>query len=194
MSAAGALRGQLDRVHAVVGGVVVAGLVVHRVDVRARRVRLVPGLPPHLRIGEVDIGAVVRQSDMDDWTRAASLPVRLRFRREGISARAGLAGLRLGEVLVDLAVDGHRLRLVPHRVDVLGVAMNNPSTNLLQLALPLPPLPARARLRRLVARDREVEIWFSAAGLDQTLTPAAMRALRHRLGHLRTQSVSSTQP
>jgi hypothetical protein len=181
---AGALRGQLDGVRAVVGGVTVAGLVLHRVDVRARRVRVVPGFPPHLRVGEIDVGAFVRQKDMDAWTRSASLPVRLRFRPNGIAARAGLVGVRLGEVLVDLTVDGRRLRLLPRRVDVLGRGMSNPATGLFRIALPLPPLPVSARLLRLVNHDDEIEVWLSAAGLDQELTPAALGALRARLGRL----------
>jgi hypothetical protein len=184
VSPVGVLRGQLDGVRAVVGGVVVAGLVLHRVDLRARRVRVVPGLPPHLRVGEVDVGAFVRQEDMDTWTRSASLPVRLRFRPNGIAARAGLVGVRLGEALVDLTVDGRRLRLVPRRVDVLGRGMNNPSTGLFRVVLPLPPLPVSARLRRLVHHDGEIEVWLSVAGLDQELTPGAITALRDRLGHL----------
>lgn len=181
---AGLLRGQLDGVRAVVGGVVVAGLVLHRVDVRARRVRVVPGLPPHLRVGEIDVGAFVRQEDMDVWTRSASLPIRLRFRPNGIAARAGLVGVRLGEVLVDLTVDGRRLRLVPRRVDVLGRGVNNPSAGLFRVVLPLPPLPVSARLLRLVHHDNELEVWLSVAGLDQELTPAAITALRDRLGRL----------
>lgn len=184
MSPGGLLRGELDGVRAVVGGVVVAGLVLHRVDVRARHVRLVPGVPPHLKVGEVDVGALVRQEDMDAWTRAASLPVRLRFRRDGIAARAGIVGVRLGEVVVDLTVEGRRLRLVPQRADVFGVGVNNPSTGLLRLVLPLPPLPASARLRRLVPGDGDVQVWLSAAALDQELSPAAMTRLRDRLGRV----------
>lgn len=194
VSPAGALRGQLDGVRAVVGGVVVAGLVLHRVDVRAHRVRVVPGLPPHLRVGEVDVGAFVRQEDMDAWTRSASLPVRLRFRPNGIAARAGLVGVRLGEVLVDLTADGQRLRLVPRRVDVLGRGMTNPSTGLFRVVLPLPPLPVSARLLRLVHHDDEIEVWLSVAGLDQKLTPGAITALRDRLGrvvHLSTVGPSA---
>jgi len=168
-------------VRAVVGGISVAGLVLRRVDIRARRIRVVPGLPPHLRVGEVDVGATITQSDLDAWTKAAGLPVRLRFRGDGIAARAGLAGVRLGEVVVDLTVEGRRLRLVPRRADVLGVGVTSPSTSLLRLVLPLPPLPAGVRLRRLASADGEVEVWFSAAGLDQELTPAALAGLRDRL-------------
>lgn len=184
LSPAGVLRGELDGVRAVFGGVSVAGLLLHRVDVRARRVGVVPGLPSHLRIGEVDVGVSIRQADMDAWTQAASLPVRIRLRPDGIAARAGLAGVRLGEVVVDLAVDRGRLRLVPRHAGVLGLGLNNPSVRLLRFDLPLLPLPAGARLLRLVPGDGEVEVWFSAAGLDQELTPAAMSTLRGRVGRV----------
>ncbi|HVT77827.1 MAG TPA: hypothetical protein VHD87_12415 [Acidimicrobiales bacterium] len=180
VSPAGVARGQLDVVRVVLGGVVVAGLTIDRVDVRARRVRLVPGLPPVARAADVEVGATVGQGAVDAWTRSAALPVRLRFRPDGVAARAGIARVRLAEVVIDLAVEGRRLRLVPRRAEMLGVTMRNPSTDLLRVVLPLPPLPAGAQLLRLTPEDGSAQVWFSAP-LNQKLTPRALAEVTKRL-------------
>ncbi len=178
------MRGEVDGLRAVVGGVQVAGLQLHRVDLRAKRLRIVPGLPPQLRIGDLEVGVRIRQVDVDAWTRTAALPVRLRLLDAGIGARVGVGGMALGEVLADLSVVGQQFRLVPRRVAVLGVGLTNPSTALLRLVLPLPPLPASGRLVRMVHRREELEVWFSAKKLRQELSPAAVAELQRRLGRL----------
>ena len=161
-------------------GVAVAGLTIDRVDVRARGVRFVPGLPPWVRAADVEVGATIEQGDIDAWTRSAALPVRLRFRPDGVAARAGIARVRLAEVVIDLAIDGRRLRLVPRRAEMLGVSMRNPSTELLRVVLPLPPLPAGVELLRLTPEDGTAQVWFRAP-LNQPLTPKALSDLSKRL-------------
>lgn len=180
VSPAGVARGQIDGVRVAVGGVTVAGLAIDRVDVRARGVRLVPGLPPFVRAGDVQVGATVEQSDVDAWARSAALPVRFRFRRDGVAARAGIARVRLAEVVIDLVIDGRSLRLVPLRAEMLGVAVRNPSTDLLRVVLPLPPLPAGVRLLRLTPQEGSAQVWFSVP-LNQKLTPHALADASKRL-------------
>jgi hypothetical protein len=179
LSPAGISRGQLDAVRVVMGGVTVAGLRIGRVDVRARRVRLVPGLPPLVRAAGVEVGATIDQVAADAWTRSASLPLRFRFRPDGVATRAGIGRVRLGEVVIDLAVEGQRLRLVPRRAEMLGVTMRNPSTDLLRLVLPLPPLPAGAQLMRLTPDEGSAEVWFSVP-LNHKVDPRAIADLSRR--------------
>jgi hypothetical protein len=179
-SPAGVARGELDAVRILMSGVAVAGLTIDRVDVRARGVRFVPGLPPWVRAADVEVGATIEQGDIDAWTRSAALPVRLRFRPDGVAARAGIARVRLAEVVIDLAIDGRRLRLVPRRAEMLGVSMRNPSTELLRVVLPLPPLPAGVELLRLTPEDGTAQVWFRAP-LNQPLTPKALSDLSKRL-------------
>lgn len=180
LSPAGVARGQLDAVRVVVGGISVAGLRIDRIDARARGVRLVPGLPPLVRAAAVEVGATVEQAAADAWTRSASLPLRFRFRSDGVATRAGIGRVRLGEVVIDLAVEGRRLRLVPRRAEMLGVTMRNPSTDLLRLVLPLPPLPAGAQLLRLTPEEGSAEVWFSVP-LNHKVDPRALAEMSRRL-------------
>jgi hypothetical protein len=69
--------------------VLAAGLVLDRVVVRAQRVRVVPGLPPRLRAGPVGLRAYVSQDNVDRWTRAARLPIRLELTADGVQITTG---------------------------------------------------------------------------------------------------------
>ncbi len=181
-----ALRpGRLDT-RVTLGGVAVNGLALESVDVRAHGVSIRPGWPPRLRVETTEVGATVAQAAIDHWTHTVLLPVRLRLDDGGITARAGLAGLRLGEVALDLTVDSGRLRLVPRRVGVLGVGMANPSNGTPKLALPLPPLSRRARLTTLHHAAGEVQAWFTVDTFDEVLSPTAVTRLRRQISRLAT--------
>lgn len=168
--------GWAERARVVVPGVVVAGLRLRDVDARATGVRVVPGVPPRLRVERLDVRVRVDEAALDDWARSVALPVRLRLRPGAVEATAGLAGFRVGGVEVDVAVDDRgRLRLSPLRVSVLGVGLA--SGALPPFALPLPPLPRRARLRALEPGDGIVATTFELAAIDEPLTPSRLAEL-----------------
>lgn len=180
VSPRGLVHGEVDQLGAVVRRLSVAGLTLDRIDVSARRIRIAPGFPPWIRARDVHVGVRLRQADVDAWTRSVALPARFRFAPGGVAARAGFGGLRLAEIVIDIRVDGRRLRIVPQRAAMLGVAMRNPSTDFLRLALPLPLLPAGVQLVELCPAEGTANLSFRAP-LDQPLTPRVIVELSRRL-------------
>ena len=176
LSPAGLLRGEIDVVRVEVPAVMAAGLVLDRVVVRAERARIVPGLPPRLRTGEVRLDAVVSQHNVDRWTRASRLPLRLALREDGVVVSTGLAGIRVGEVVTELDVAGAFLRLRPRRATVVGLPA--PLVRFLRGYLPLPPLPKGSRLRSVRHGDGELTARFELPGLDEPLSPDVSSRLR----------------
>lgn len=168
--------GWAQRVHVVLPGVVVAGLRVREVDARLTGVRVVPGAPPRFRVQRLDVRVRVDESAFDEWARSVALPVRLRLRPGAIEARTGFAGVRLGGLQVDVGVDDRgRLRVAPKRVSLLGVGVG--SGALPAVALPLPPLPRRARLIQLDPDDGLLTLTFAVAAIDEPLSPARLSEL-----------------
>ncbi len=158
----------------------VAGLVVDRFSVRGERVRIVPGLPPRFRAGPVSFRAVVSQDNVDRWTRAARLPLRLELTADGIVVSTGLAGVRFGQVLTELDVAGPFLQLRPTKVSILGLPTS--LTRFLRGYLPLPPLPRGARLRRVEPSDGEIAATFAIEEVDEPLTPDTAVRLGKAMG------------
>lgn len=175
-SPAGLLRGELDVVKVEVPAVLAAGLVLDRLVVRAERVRIAPGLPLRLRAGPVGIRAYVCQENVDRWTRAARLPMRISLTADGVVLTAGVRGIRMGEVLADLEVAGPFLRLAPKRATIAGVP--TPLVRFLRGYLPLPPLPRGARITELLPGDGELAVTFQIDEVDEPLTPDVARRLR----------------
>jgi hypothetical protein len=175
-SPAGLLRGELDVVKVEVPAVLAAGLVLDRLVVRAERVRIQPGLPPRLKAGPVGLRAYVSQGNVDRWTRAARLPLRITLTPDGVVLAAGVGGIRVGEVLADLEVAGPFLRLAPKRASIGGVSA--PLVRLLRGYLPLPPLPRGARLVDLRPGDGELAVTFEVDEVDEAITPDIARRLR----------------
>lgn len=156
-------------------GVVVHGLRIDRVDVRAHQLGLRPGVPTAVRAGWIAVGARLTEADVNTWLATAHLPVRLRFTEEGIRARTGLGGVALGSVDVTVALDEGQLRLAPRRVAVLGIQLGTagvPST-----ALPLPPLPRAAQLTSLVTAPRTLHATLQLPGGSWDLGVEGMRGL-----------------
>jgi hypothetical protein len=180
-SAAGLLRGELDVVKVEIPAVLAAGLVLDRLSVRAERVRVVPGLPPRLRAGPVGIRAFVCQDNVDRWTRASHLPMRIGLTSDGVVLTTGVGGFRMGEVLADLEVAGPFLRLAPKRVRIAG--MPTLLVRFLRGYLPLPPLPRGAHITGLAHGDGELAVTFRLEQVDEPLTPDVARRLRS-LSHL----------
>jgi hypothetical protein len=172
----GLLRGELDVVKIEVPGVLAAGLLIDRLVVRAERVRITPGLPPHVKAGPVGIRAFVCQANVDRWVRTSRLPIRVQLTADGVVLTTGLGGVRMGQVQADLEVAGAFLRLVPKRATIVGVPA--PLTRFLRGYLPLPPLPRGARLREIGHGDGELAVTFEIEELDEALTPDIARRVR----------------
>jgi hypothetical protein len=172
----GMLRGELDLVQVEVPAVLAAGLVLDRIVVRAEHLRVAPGLPPRLQAAPVSLRAYVSQANVDRWTRAAHLPLRLRLTEEGVLVTAGLAGIRMSETLADLEVAGAFLRLAPKRLTIAGVPA--PLVRFVRGYLPLPPLPKGARIVQVRPGDGRLSVTFALDALDEPLTPDITRRLR----------------
>lgn len=143
-------------------GMVVNGLRVDQVDVRAHQIAIRRGSPIAVRARTIVARARLTETDVNWWLTSAHLPLRLRFTDAGIRARTGLAGVALGSIDVTLALDQGRLRLAPQRVAVLGIHLATagvPST-----PLPLPPFPRSARLTDLVTAPSTVTATFQLPG------------------------------
>ena len=175
-SPAGMLRGELDLVQVEVPAVLAAGLVLDRVVVRAERVRVTPGFPPHLRAEPVGLRAYVSQANVDRWTKTSRLPIRITLTEEGVVLAAGLRGVRMGEVLADLEVAGRFLRLVPKRATIGGLPA--PLVRMFRGYLPLPPLPRGARMVDVRPGDGVLAVTFQIDELDEPLTPDIAKRLR----------------
>lgn len=172
----GLLRGELDVVKVEVPGVLAAGLLIDRLVVRAERVRIAPGFPPHLLAGPVGIRAFVSQANVDRWIRTSRLPVRVRLTADGVVVTTGVRGVRMGQVQADLEVAGPFLRLVPRRASIAGVPA--PFARFLRGYLPLPPLPRGAKLREIEHADGEVAVTFVIDEVDEPLSPDVARRVR----------------
>lgn len=172
----GLLRGELDVVKIEVPGVLAAGLLIDRLVVRAERVRITPGLPPHLKAGPVGIRAFVCQDNVDRWVRTSRLPIKVKLTADGVVISTGIRGVRMGQVQADLEVAGPFLRLVPKRATIAGVPA--PLARFLRGYLPLPPLPRGAKLRKIQHGDGELAVTFQLDELDEALTPDIARRVR----------------
>jgi hypothetical protein len=179
LTPAGLLRGELDLVKVELPAYAVAGLVIDRFVVRAKRVRVRPGVPPVLVAGPVWLEVVVSQANVDRWTKDLRLPLRLRLTEEGVITSAGLGGIRMTEVVTEPTVVGGFVQLRPTRASLLGV----PTTlvRFLRGYLPLPPLPRSARLDRVEPSDGELTVVFRIDRFEQPLTPDVTTGLRRLL-------------
>jgi hypothetical protein len=178
-SIAGALAGRLDVVVFELRSLSAAGLVIDRLVVRSEDVTVRPGLPPRLVTGAVGVKAVFTQASIDKWTKRARLPVRLELRSEGVVAHAGVGGLQMSEVLTELTPVGHFLQLRPLRASMFGVSA--PMPPFFRGYLPLPPLPAGARLDRVEPADGELSVFLALEPIDEPLGPDLPRRLAMRL-------------
>ena len=175
----GVAQGRFEVVVVELTSLPVAGLVLDRVVVRGEDVRMQPGLPARLRVASLGVKAVIAQPDVDRWVKASHLPFRLDLCDEGVKMRAGLAGIKMGELLTQVEVEGSLLTLRPVRAEVLG--RHAPLVSLLRGYLPLPPLPAGARLANVVHNDGELAAFFDLGEVDEPITPGLARRLRKRL-------------
>jgi hypothetical protein len=178
-SPGGILQGRFDVVVVELTTLPVAGLVVDRLLFHAEDVRIQPGLPARLKVKALGAKAVIAQADVDRWTKGARLPFRLGLSDEGVLMSAGVGGIKMGEMLTAIEVEGSMATLRPVRAAMFG--RQAPLVNLMRGYLPLPPLPAGVRLVRVVHSDGELVAYFDLGELDEPLTPGLARRLRHRL-------------
>jgi len=179
VSAGGLARGEVDLVRLELPAMFAAGLVIDRVGVRAERVRISPGLPPHFKAGPVDLTATVTQDKVDRWTTAGHLPIRLVLCDDGVAVQAGVAGIRVGRVLTELDVSHGMLRLRPVQARVVGLSA--PLVRFLRGYLPLPPLPRGAQLVEVTHADGELSARFRIDELDEPMTPDVARRIASML-------------
>jgi hypothetical protein len=176
VSSQGLLRGELDIVQVEVPAVLAAGLLIDRLVVRAEHLRVAPGLPPRLQAAPVSLRAYVSQHNVDRWTRTARLPMRLELTVDGVRLTTGIRGFTMSDTLTDLEVAGPFLRLSPKRMTIVGLPA--PMARFVRGYLPLPPLPAGARLRDVRPGDGRLAVTLAVDNLDEPLTPDIARRLR----------------
>jgi hypothetical protein len=175
----GVLQGRFDVVVAELSSIPVAGLVVDRLVFHGDDVRIQPGLPARFKIASLGAKAVIGQADVDRWTKAARLPFRLHLCADGVLMRAGVGGVKVGEMLTTVAVEGSLVTLRPVRAEMFG--RQAPLVTLLRGYLPLPPLPAGVKLVRVDHDDGEMAAFFDLGAVDEPITPGVARRLRSRL-------------
>ena len=176
---ADALRGEVEVITVGVPAMRMAGQRVVRVGGRVDRVRIQPGLFPRLRGGPVSVKAAVTQESVDRWIGSANLPLRLELTADGILSSTGIGSLRVGHVLTELEVGGRWLRLRPRQV----AARELPASirQFLVGNLPLPPLPAGARLIHVAHAEGELVVRVALDDIDEAITPGLPGRLQRRL-------------
>jgi hypothetical protein len=173
VSAGGLARAEIDVVRLELPAVLLAGLVLDRITLRAERVRISPGLPPHLRAGPVDVTATVSQVDVDRWTADGRLPLRLELADAGVVVTTGVAGIRFSHLLTELDVSHGLLRLRPVRASIIGLPA--PLVRFLRGYLPLPPLPRKAHLVEVLHTQGELSARFRIDDFEEPMTPDVAR-------------------
>ncbi len=170
------LLGRLSRARILIRGARAGGLLLEEVDIRVSGLALVPSWPPRLRVTHVEARVHLDQKALDSWSKRVGLPVRLRLRPGRVVARTGIAGLRLSEADMDVQIEDRTLRLVPRRINVLG--MEASGSRLGRVALPLPKLPRDARLESLEPEESALRACIAVDNLDEELTRERLQAVR----------------
>lgn len=185
------LLGRLPRGRIVINGVRAGGLFLQEVDVRVNGLALVSSWPPRIRVAHVEARIHLDQRSLDSWSKSVGLPVRLRLRPGRVVARTGIAGLRLSEADMDVQLEDRTLRLVPRRINVLG--METSGSRLGRIALPLPQLPRDARLESLEPEESALRARLSVDNLDEELTKERIQALRKMASSVMTPASKSQE-
>ncbi|MGC1512322.1 MAG: LmeA family phospholipid-binding protein, partial [Acidimicrobiales bacterium] len=170
------LLGKLSRARILIRGARAGGLFLEEVDVRVSGLAIVPSWPPRLRVAHVEARVHLDQKSLDAWSKRVGLPVRLRLRPGRVVARTGIAGLRLSEADMDVQIEDRTLRLVPRRINVLG--METSGSRLGRVTLPLPRLPRDARLESLDPEESALRACLAVDDLDEELTRERLQAVR----------------
>ena len=177
--AAEGLRGRFRGLSLEIGGVATAWMPLERVELRARRARLKPGLPARLAVEAPEISVTVGQADLDRWVGRSGLPFRLRLAESGLVVHTALAGVELAEYETTLEVVRGWFRLRPRRATVLGIP--SAVASWFSTYLPLPPLSPEARLIGIDHGLGALTLHIGMDAFEEDLTPGLPGRLRHRL-------------
>lgn len=161
-----AATGRVSRLDLTLADAAFGGLTISRLTIRARDARLTPTWPPRLQTGRVRVRVAVDQRSLDAWLRRTALPIRLHLGAGGLTVRAGLGGLRLGDVRASVEVEGRALVVTPLHGKAFGLGLAVPP---LRVALPVPPLPLGSRLVSVEITDGRATIELEAPQLDEPI-------------------------
>lgn len=178
-SVEGVFGGRLDEVRIELRGIATTGLVIDRALVRATKVGVRPGFPARLVAEHLEVTGTVGEQAANRWLRTDLGPFRVHLEPDGAVVRTSVAGLTVNEVSTELAVDGRWLRLRPQRASVLGVP--TPMTRLFRGYLPLPALPAGARLGGIEHREGEISVTFDLGSVDEAIDLGLTERLARRI-------------
>ena len=173
-----ALRGRIRSIDAELNEVELGGLVVDHLLVRLTDVEIVPGIPPRVRVPSVNVAVTVTQRGIDRWLLRERLPLRMRLGARGLATAFSLDTFGLGEIETELAVSGGWLQLRPRRAGMIDLP--EVAREFFSGYLPLPRLPAGARLDALQHEPRELTAHLVLPGLDEALGAGLASRVRAR--------------
>lgn len=173
------LRGRAKALDIELTDVEIGGLVVDHLLVRLVDIDLLPGLPPRVRVPEIQVAATVTQRWVDRWLLREKLPLRMRLDDDGLATAFSLDPLGLGEIETELAVSGGWLQLRPRRAGLLDLPEF--AREFFSGYLPLPELPAGARLDGLQHERGELTAHIVLPGFEEALGPGLVSRLRRRM-------------
>lgn len=182
----GLLIGRLSKAQISMSGVSVNGLLLKEVNIEIEKAALVPSWPLRLKVKRLEAHVHLDQSSLDAWSKSAGLPVRLRLRPGRVVARTGIAGLRLSEADMDVKLEDRILRLVPRRINVLG--MEASGGRLGRIALPLPQLPRDARLVALEPQESALRARIAVDNLDEEVTKERLKEIKKMASRVMTNA------
>ncbi len=182
----GLFIGRLSKAQITMSGVRVNGLLLKEVKIEIDKASLVPSWPLRLKVKRLEAHVHLDQSSLDAWSKSAGLPVRLRLRPGRVVARTGIAGLRLSEADMDVKLEDRVLRLVPRRINVLG--MEASGGRLGRIALPLPKLPRDARLESLEPQDSALRARIAVDNLDEEVTKERLKEIKKMASRVMTSA------
>ncbi len=180
----GLLIGRLSKARISMSGVRISGLLLKEVTIEINKAALVPSWPLRLKVKRLEANVHLDQGSLDAWSKSAGLPVRLRLRPGRVVARTGIAGLRLSEADMDVKLEDRVLRLVPRRINVLG--MEASGSRLGRIALPLPQLPRDARLESLEPEESALRARIAVDNLDEEVTKGRLKEIKKMASRLMT--------
>ena len=172
------LRGRAQAIDAELTDVDIGGLVVDHLLVRLVDVDLLPGLPPRIRVPEIQVAATVTQRWVDRWLLREKLPLRIRLASRGLAVAFSLDPLGLGEIETELVANGGWLQLRPRRAGPLELP--DFAREWLSGYLPLPGLPAGARLDALQHERGELTAHLVLPGFEESLGRGLAARVRRR--------------
>jgi len=170
------LRGRIRSIDAELTEVDLGGLIVDHLLVRVPDIEIVPGVPPRVRFAGVNLAVTVTQRGIDRWLARERLPLRMRLGARGLGTAFSLDTLGLAEIETELAVSGGWLQLRPRRAGMIDLP--DVAREFFSGYLPLPRLPAGARLDAIQHEPRELTAHLVLPGLEEPLGSGLAKRVR----------------